>query len=110
MPEEALQTIMQKTITDFGEQWLQYQDNDGYYGSKELLCDILGPTFNASEIQDKTILDVGAGTGKNTALLLALGAARIIAIEPSSAFTVLQSNLAKYSSRVDFKKYPRRSN
>ena len=25
-----------RTINDFGEQWLQYSDNEGYYGSLEL--------------------------------------------------------------------------
>ena len=32
-----------QTIKDFGEQWLRYRDNEGYYGSLELFSDILSP-------------------------------------------------------------------
>jgi hypothetical protein len=40
MTNEALQ---QRTIEDFREQWVQYQDNEGYYCSAALFRDILDP-------------------------------------------------------------------
>ena len=32
-----------KTIDDFGEQWTHFTSNPGYYGSEDVLIDILGP-------------------------------------------------------------------
>ncbi len=42
-----------KTIQDFGDQWLRYPQNEGYYASLELFKDICGPLLNISVIQGK---------------------------------------------------------
>jgi len=40
-----------RTIKDFGEQWLQYSDNEGYYGSLELFSDMISPFLKPDEIR-----------------------------------------------------------
>lgn len=92
----------QQTIRDFGEQWTRYTSNDGYYASSQMWADICGPLAGADDFVGKTVVDVGSGTGRIVAMLLASGAARVVAIEPSVAFEVLQENLRGYGNRVEF--------
>ena len=40
-----MQSEREQTIADFGEQWTRYTDNDGFYGSTELLKDIFDTEF-----------------------------------------------------------------
>jgi SAM-dependent methyltransferase len=80
------------TIEDFGEQWTQYPDNTGFYGSApEVLDGLFGPLLDRGSLTGKAVADVGAGTGRYTRLLHAAGA-RVFALEPSAAFAVLQRN------------------
>ena len=81
------------TIKDFGEQWLKYSDNEGYYGSLELFSDILSPFLKTDEIKDCRIAEIGSGVGRIVNMLLEAEAKHIIAIEPSEAFKVLCSNV-----------------
>ncbi|NIY75419.1 class I SAM-dependent methyltransferase [Thalassospira sp. HF15] len=83
-----------KTIADFGDQWTTYTDNSGYYGSNELLKDILEPAFAVEDIQDKDVAEIGAGTGRISLMLARAGAKSVTAIEPSAAFKTLKNNLA----------------
>jgi SAM-dependent methyltransferase len=92
--------LRDRSIEDFGEQWSRYQSNDGYYGSVEMLQDIIGPNISCSDFHGKSVLDIGSGTGRIVKMLLAAGAARVIAVEPSKAFTVLQRNTAGELGRV----------
>ena len=46
--------LRDKTISDFGHQWTTYTENDGFYGSVELLEDILYPFIIKSEIIGST--------------------------------------------------------
>jgi len=82
-----------KTINDFGEQWRQYSDNEGYYGSVELFSDILFPFLAVEEIKGCRVAEIGSGTGRIVNMLLQAGAGHVIAIEPSEAFEVLCHNL-----------------
>jgi SAM-dependent methyltransferase len=92
--------LRDRSIEDFGEQWSYYQGNDGYYGSIEMLQDIVGPDVACSAFQGMSVLDIGSGTGRIVKMLLAAGAAHVTAVEPSKAFGVLQRNVSGESGRV----------
>jgi SAM-dependent methyltransferase len=82
-----------RTITDFGEQWHKYSDNEGYYGSLELFSDILSPFLKIEEIRGRRVAEVGSGTGRIVNMLLSAGAGHVIAVEPSDAFGILINNV-----------------
>ncbi len=44
-----------KTIKDFGEQWLTYRGNEGYYGSLKLFSDIVYEMPKGKEVISKSI-------------------------------------------------------
>jgi SAM-dependent methyltransferase len=82
-----------QTIQDFGEQWVRYRDNEGYYGSLELFSDILSPFLKPDELKGCKVAEIGSGTGRIVNMLLEAGAENIIASEPSEAFDVLCKNI-----------------
>ena len=82
-----------RTIRDFGEQWLRYPDNEGYYGSLELFSDILAPFLGLDPMKGARVAEIGSGTGRLVNMLLEAGANHVIAVEPSDAFEVLCKNL-----------------
>ena len=82
-----------QTINDFGEQWLQYSDNEGYYGSLELFSDILSPFLEPKDIKNCRVAEIGSGTGRIVNMLLESGVQHIVAVEPSDAFEVLVRNI-----------------
>jgi len=84
-----------KTIKDFGEQWRQYSDNEGYYGSVELFSDILFPFLAVEEIKNCRVAEIGSGTGRIVNMLLEAGAKHVVAVEPSMSYDVLCDNLRK---------------
>ena len=88
-----------KTIRDFGRQWTAYSENEGYYGSTELFLDAF-PMLQESDVKNKSVVDVGSGTGRIVQMLLAMGAKHVYAIEPSTAFHVLEENLQAVATRV----------
>ncbi len=89
-----------KVIADFGQQWVNYSDNEGYYGSQDLFRDIVEPLLPVSEFDGKRAAEIGAGTGRICAMMLEAGAAEVTAVEPSEAIEPLKRNLAKYGDRV----------
>lgn len=91
-----------RTIEDFGKQWTAFTDNEGYYGSVELLRDITGPYLDLSELQGKNVADIGSGTGRIVNMLLDSGVARVTAVEPSDAFHVLKLNTQSRSAKVRY--------
>ncbi len=88
-----------QTIKDFGDQWLKYLDNEGYYGSLELFSDILAPFLKTNEIKGCKVAEIGSGTGRIVNMLLAAGAEHIVAVEPSDAYEVLCRNIT-YPEKV----------
>jgi SAM-dependent methyltransferase len=84
-----------KTIKDFGEQWLTYRDNEGYYSSLKLFSDILFPFLKPEDLKNCKIAEIGSGTGRIVNMLLESDAKHVWAIEPSEAFEVLHSNISK---------------
>jgi len=95
-----MEKISAKTIRDFGAQWSRYQDNEGFYGSIELLRDVCGPLFAIEELRGHRILDVGSGTGRFVNIFLDAGAAHVVAVEPSDAIHVLKKNVQDRAERV----------
>ena len=83
----------EQTIKGFGDQWLRYRDNEGFYGSLELLSDILYPFLISDDIRNCNVAEIGSGSGRIVNMLLKSGARHIIAVDPSEAFEVLCRNI-----------------
>ncbi len=92
--------IASRTIADFGEQWMRYRNNPGYYGSVELLADFFGPLLELDTVRDRRVADIGSGTGRIVNMLLDAGASHVHAVEPSKAYFVLLENTATRRERV----------
>jgi SAM-dependent methyltransferase len=101
MAENRSGTLAQQTIDDFGEQWTRFTDNGGFYGSKELFEDICGPLLAPEALRGLRVAEIGSGTGRIVRMLLACGAAHVVAVEPSEAFDVLRRNVADCGERVE---------
>lgn len=91
-----------KTIRDFGDQWTHYPNNEGYYASLDFFKDICGPLVDLSDLQGKTVLDIGSGTGRIVKMLLDSGASRVIAVEPSGAFKKLVENTRPWEEKIEY--------
>ncbi len=89
LPRETKTNIAEQTIRDFGEQWTNYDNTDGYFGSTDLLVDFIQP-FDAALFAGAKIADIGAGTGRHVAGLLDLEASHVYAIEPSKSVSVIE--------------------
>lgn len=92
----------ERTISDFGEQWTRYTENDGYYASLDLFRDICGPLLEHDELKGARVGEIGSGTGRIVKMLLAAGVDRVIAVEPSDAFDVLTANTADVAGKIDY--------
>jgi SAM-dependent methyltransferase len=90
----------ERTIADFGEQWTEYPDNDGYYASDALFADLVEPLVQPSEFRGAKVADIGSGTGRIVAMLVRAGAAHVTAIEPSAAYDKLVGNTAALGEAV----------
>lgn len=99
--QPAANPLADRTVADFGEQWAEWGENDGYYASLELLQDVFGPLLRVEELHGLRAADVGSGTGRIARMLLEAGAAHVTAVEPSEAAAILRRNLAGYGERVD---------
>jgi SAM-dependent methyltransferase len=95
-------SIERKTIQDFGQQWTQYRDNSGFYGSPEIFEDMFGALLPLAEVRGKRVADIGSGTGRIVRILLAGGAAHVVAVEPSDAFEVLVENTKDDAERITY--------
>jgi SAM-dependent methyltransferase len=95
------QTAGEKTISDFGEQWTLHRANEGFYGSAELLRDIVHPFLTPADIKGKRCAEIGAGTGRIPLMLVAAGAGHVTAVEPSEAYHVLVANTAAHRDRIE---------
>jgi SAM-dependent methyltransferase len=91
-----------KTISDFGEQWTTYRDNSGFYGSTDLFMDAFGTFVSLDEIRGKRVGDIGSGSGRIVNMLLAAGAAEVVAVEPSDAMEALRENTRNAEGRVRY--------
>jgi len=90
----------ERTVADFGDQWLHYPDNSGFYGSVELFHDVFGPLLGPDDVRGRRVADVGSGAGRIVHMLVAAGAVHVTALEPSEAFTVLEDATRRHGDRV----------
>lgn len=93
-----------KTIADFSDQWVTYQNNEGYYASKELFTNICGPLLSAADLKNSYVAEIGSGTGRIVNMLLEFGVNKIIAIEPSEGFDILKKNTFNHSKKIEYLK------
>lgn len=91
-----------QTIEDFGNQWNIFTENNGYYGSTSVLVDICDQAFNTENFKGARVLDIGAGTGRLTNILIDLGADHVYSVEPSRAYDVLLKETARNSNRITY--------
>ena len=73
-----------ESYQDFGSQFLVDSEIDDYWGSKDMLIDIVYP-FNLEVIKDKNCMEVGSGSGRILKALLQFSPQQIISIEPSDS-------------------------
>jgi SAM-dependent methyltransferase len=100
MSDPNTHRLSQRTVDDFGDQWTRFTSNEGFYGSFALFEDMCGPLLDVAEVRGLRTAEIGSGTGRIVQMLLAAGAAHVVALEPSAAFEVLRRNVAKYGDRV----------
>jgi SAM-dependent methyltransferase len=84
-----------RTIKDFGEQWLKYPDNEGFFGSLELFSDMIFPFLKPDQLRDCRVAEIGSGAGRIVKMLLEAGAKHVIAVEPSDSFDILRRNISQ---------------
>lgn len=101
-PTEIQSNLATQTISDFGYQWQRYTDNEGYYGTVDVLKGIIEPLIDLREMRGKRVAEIGSGTGRIVAMLLDAGVDEVTALEPSAAFEVLRRNLERRNDRVVF--------
>ena len=90
-----------RTIRDFGDQWSDWSDNEGYYGSLDLLADMLGPLLSITALSETRVADIGSGSGRIVRMLLEAGAEHVIAVEPSAGVEALRRNTRHVADRVE---------
>ena len=88
------------TIAAFGKQWTRFTENEGYYASRDIWRKIVGPLLPDEAFVGARVADIGSGTGRFANILIDVGAAEVVAIEPSDGFRTLQKNLAHRGSLV----------
>jgi SAM-dependent methyltransferase len=89
-----------RTIRDFGDQWHYHGENDAFYGSLELMQDMLGPLLEVGDFRGCRVADVGSGAGRIVRMLLSAGAVHVTALEPSRGVEVLRRNTQEFGDRV----------
>jgi SAM-dependent methyltransferase len=91
-----------ESYKDFGKQFLVDSKVDEYFGSQDLLEDIVKP-FDLKKIKDKVIMEVGCGSGRILKNLLKYKPNKIIAVEPSTAIDIAKNNNIDEISKINFK-------
>lgn len=81
-----------ESYKDFGEQFSVDKDIDGFWGSENLLKDIVSP-FNLEYIRNKKVMDVGVGSGRIINNLIKFNPQKVVGIEPSTAINVAKKNI-----------------
>ena len=90
-----------ESYKDFGEQFLVDAKIDGYFGSQEMLNDIIKP-FDLRRLEGKVVMEVGCGSGRILKNLTKYEPKTIIAVEPSAAIDVAKSNNIYTQTKIDF--------
>ena len=86
---------------EFGEQFSVDSKIDGYFGSQELLLDIVKP-FDLRKLKGKIVMEVGCGSGRILKNLLEYEPIKIFAVEPSTAINVAKKNNITAKIKIDY--------
>ena len=100
-----LKTDHKDSINDFGNQFKYHNKIDDYWGSLEMLENIVSP-FNLNLIKNKIICEIGTGSGRILKNLIKFLPKKIYAIEPSEAIEVAKKNIKDPEVEVMFNKIP----
>ena len=79
------------TIKDFGDQFNKYHDISGVWGSNEILEDFVYP-FDLKQIKNKSICEVGTGSGRLLKNFLNYNPKSITAIDPADCIEIAKKN------------------
>ena len=93
------------TIKEFGDQFKFHNKIDNYWGSLDMLKDIVDP-FDLNLIKDKTICEMGIGSGRILKNLSKFKPKRIYAVEPSESINIAKENNKNSESEIIFKNIP----
>ncbi len=93
------------SIEDFGKQFKYHNNVDDYWGSIEMLEDIVKP-FDLNQIENKTVCEVGVGSGRILKNLIKKKPLKVYGIEPSEAIDVAKKNNINNSDKIIFKNIP----
>ena len=99
---------MKNSIKDFGDQFKYHNKVDNYWGSLEMLKDIVSP-FDLTNIKNKTICEVGSGSGRILKNLSKMSPDKIYAIEPSEAIEIAIKNNLDNKEKIIFMNIPGQS-
>jgi SAM-dependent methyltransferase len=100
-PSGSIDLETARTISDFGDQWTKFRENDGYYASLEMLRDHFGPLMDVRDLHGKVVAEIGSGTGRIVRMLVLAGTKKVFAFEPSAAYQVLCENTADIRDHVE---------
>ena len=70
------------TVNDFGKQFKYHSKINDYWGSLEMLKDIVNP-FDLNLVKNKIICEMGIGSGRILKNLIKLSPKKIYVVEPS---------------------------
>ncbi len=90
-----------ESFQDFGNQFTKDSKIDGYWGSVDMLKDIVKP-FSLFKIKNKIIMEVGTGSGRILKGLIKFNPKKIIAVEPSKAIKIAKVNNISSKSKINF--------
>ena len=76
-----------ETVSDFNKQWTSFQKQKGVYADENFFFDYFGNLLNSSEIEDKTIAEIGCGNGRFVKIISHY-AKEVGGFEPSGAVNV----------------------
>ena len=92
-----LKLAREKTIKDFGNQFVMHDSLGGHWGSDSMFRDFFGDIFDPNEIKDKSVAEVGSGSGRILRMILNYKPKHVYAVEPSKSIEVAKKNLKDFS-------------
>ena len=92
--------IREKTIKDFGDQWEIHGDiKKNFWSSNSMFEDHFGKLFNPSNIKNKTICEIGSGSGRILSMLLSYNPKLVYGVEPSNnGYKKIKKNLNNFKN------------
>ena len=97
---KKFKNIRKKTIQDFGNQWrIHGEIKKNFWSSKLMFKDHFGKLFNPIKIKNKTICEIGSGSGRILAMILNYNPKLLYAVEPSiSGYKKIKKNFNNFKN------------